>query len=75
MKFIKFIFLSILFAQIGFAQDTLYHSDTFTVTANAVYEGDYEAIALSPTEIKSNYESAFRPGVKRIIKFKCKKYL
>jgi len=70
MNFLKIVLLSFIFVQIGFTQDTLYHSDTFTVTHNAVYEGDYEAIALSPTEIKSNYESAFRPGVKRIIKFK-----
>ena len=70
MKYFKFILLSLLFMQIGFAQDTLYHSEAFTVTNNTVYEGDYEAIALSPNEIKSNYESAFRPGVKRIIKFK-----
>ena len=62
--------LFILLSLSSYSQDTLYHSRTFTVTDNAVYEGEYEAVALSSNEIKSNYESAFRPGVKRIIKFK-----
>jgi len=70
MKFVVCTIILLCITQFGFSQDTLYHSDTFTVTDNAVYEGDYEALAISPTEIKSNYESAFRPGVKRIIKFK-----
>jgi len=70
MKYIIFILVIINITHYGFSQDTLYHSDSFTVTNDAVYEGEYEAIALSSTEIKSNYESTFRPGVKRIIKFK-----
>ena len=70
MKFFKVSILIFSFYQVGLSQDTLYHSDIYTITNKAVYEGDYEAIALSANEIKSNYESAFRPGVKRIIKFK-----
>jgi hypothetical protein len=66
----KLIIGVFLIVQFSLAQDTLYYSDIFTVTDNAVYEGEYEAIALSPTEILSNYESAFRPGIKRIIRFK-----
>jgi len=69
MKYI-ILFLTIIITTYVFAQDTLFHSDKFTVTNDAIYENEYEAIALSSTKIKSNYESAFRPGVKRIIKFK-----
>ena len=70
MKFVYFTFIVIFITQYGISQDTLYYSDTFTISNNAVYEGDYKAIALSPSQIMSNYESAFRPGIKRIIKFK-----
>lgn len=70
MKSFLLLFLIHILSCFCYTQDTLYSSNTFTVTDNAVYEGEYEAVVLSPTEIKSNYESSFRPGVKRIIKFK-----
>ena len=48
----------------------LFISDVFTVTNESVRQGQFAAIAVSPTEIKSSYRSAFRQGIRRDIGFK-----
>ncbi|MEE9117305.1 MAG: glycogen debranching protein, partial [Calditrichia bacterium] len=68
--FILIISISVIFIYPLSAQKILYSSDAYTLNQNAVYQGQYEAGAVSAFEIKSNYESAFRRGTKRVVTFK-----
>jgi hypothetical protein len=49
---------------------TLYSSANFTVLPDRVKQGNFEAIALSPTEIRSNYVSTASAQFSRLIRFK-----
>lgn len=52
------------------AQTVLYESPHFTVTADAVRQGDLDARAESPTRITSSYAGRHAPGLERVIVFK-----
>jgi len=69
-RLIYYIIVSLAFCTSVLSQKLLYHSEAFTLNQNAVYEGNYEAGAISEFEIKSNYESTFRKGTKKVVDFK-----
>src|SRR5689334_12547682 len=48
----------------------LYQSADFTVYADSVEQGKYAAVALSDSEITSNYQSPANPFFSRLIAFK-----
>lgn len=52
------------------SNDALYSSDEFSVFADRVVQGKYEAVVVSPTEIRSNYVSAASQQFSRLVKFK-----
>lgn len=52
------------------AQTALYKCDQFTVYSDHVEQGDFRAEALSPTGLKSNYESPFKAKTDRRLQFK-----
>lgn len=69
----KFLFIfSMLFA-VSFnlnAQRILFKSKNYTVFSNKVVQDNYEAIAKSPQEIISSYQSSFKESVSNEIDFK-----
>ncbi len=48
----------------------LYQSEDFSLTANSVTQGSFEAKALSATQIVSNYQSPAAENYSRLIQFK-----
>ena len=51
-------------------ENAFYKSDAFAVFPDRVEKGDFKAIALSPGEIVSGYESPANANVKTVIQFK-----
>lgn len=68
----KFLFLPFVIAMAckSVPENVLYQSDEFTVYTDKVVQGKYEAVVVSPTEIKSNYVSAASQQFSRLVKFK-----
>jgi hypothetical protein len=52
------------------SENTLYESDRFSVLRDKVVQGGAEAVALSPTQITSNYKSPASQTYRRLIEFK-----
>jgi hypothetical protein len=52
------------------SSNILYHSDAFTVYQNSVKQDDYLAEIISPSHIKSNYQSPASETFSRLIEFK-----
>lgn len=52
------------------AEPVLYQSDAFNITGEAVREGDSRAVAVSDTEIHSNYAVEQRQEANRVVIFK-----
>ncbi|MCU0334526.1 MAG: hypothetical protein MUF62_05680 [Chitinophagaceae bacterium] len=50
--------------------NVLYQSEEFTLYTDAVQQGKYTAQVMSPTEIRSNYQSTASQTYSRLIKFK-----
>lgn len=50
--------------------NVLYKSEEFTLYTDAVQQGKYTAQVISPTEIRSNYQSTASQTYSRLIKFK-----
>jgi len=50
--------------------DTLYQSESFTVTHNRVIQGDFEAVATSANEMSSTYQSPANASFPRHLEFK-----
>ncbi len=48
----------------------IYQSEAFTVGRDTVRQGPFEAVAVSPTEIRSNYQARGGRGVSRQLAFK-----
>ena len=51
-------------------KDPLYQSDAFTLYPDRVVQGDNEAVAVSPNEIRSNYKSPASASFSRLVTFK-----
>lgn len=48
----------------------IYQNDSYTVKADRVIQGDFEAVALSPTEIVTNYRSPADQAFSPVIEFR-----
>jgi hypothetical protein len=70
--FIVFILTMITSCQTDYqpSENTLYESDRFSVLRDKVVQGGAEAVALSPTQITSNYKSPASQTYRRLIEFK-----
>jgi len=69
------LYLSLIFALLftgAFirANDTIYSSPEYTITASGVSQDTFQARAVSPTHITSNYHSTYKQPTKRLIDFK-----
>ncbi|MDP3148875.1 MAG: glycogen debranching protein [Ignavibacteria bacterium] len=70
MKLSFFFIMSIFLSTMSFSQNTFYHSKDFTVTSEKVIQGNFEAKALSPTEINSSYKSIYKKAAQNKLEFK-----
>lgn len=70
MRFILFLITVFFSVMSVFAQETLYQSAEFTITTDKVIQGKFEATAVSPTKIVSNYKSDYKKPTPRKIDFK-----
>lgn len=52
------------------SQNTFYKSKDFTVTSEKVTQGNFEAKAVSPTEINSSYKSIYKKAAQNKLEFK-----
>ncbi len=65
-----FLLVFLLACQSGNHKEVLYQSDAFTLTSEAVMQGEYLAKAISENEIHSNYKSHASANFSRLIQFK-----
>lgn len=70
MKLFSIFTFIMLITVNSYSQQTLYQSDSFTITSTQVRQGQFEAIAISPTKLTSNYKSDYKQPTKRKINFK-----
>lgn len=50
--------------------DKIYHSDFYSLSKNKVTQGKFEAVALSPTSLSSNYQSPVNLEISPALSFK-----
>ncbi|MCB0610777.1 MAG: hypothetical protein KDD12_23855, partial [Lewinella sp.] len=67
---ILILMLAMLAACQKSGKDPLYQSDAFTLYPDRVVQGDNEAVAVSPNEIRSNYKSPASASFSRLVTFK-----
>ncbi|MCK9424453.1 MAG: hypothetical protein M0Q21_00285 [Ignavibacteriaceae bacterium] len=70
MKLFIFFFVVIFISTLSLAQTTFYHSKDFTVTNEKVIQDNFEAKAVSPTEINSSYKSIYKKAAQNKLEFK-----
>lgn len=51
-------------------KDCIYTCDEYTVYNNRVTQGDFEAVAVSPNEITTNYKSALDGDIPSVVEFR-----
>lgn len=68
--FVFLVILTVLAGACSQKSEVLYQSDAFTVYSDKVVQGDYEAHALSPTHLVSDYRSTASENYSRRITFK-----